>query len=355
MKIVLSSKRDRLLVKVCAFLIMAALLAAMAGCPGGYNPPPSQNLEIRTWYDLDAVRDNLAGNHTLMNDLNSTTPGYEELAGPTANNGTGWEPIGWGDWTTGPTLFGEIFKGSFDGQGHEIRDLFISRSVSAEEGLFGCVGKGGIIRNLGAVNATVTASQDVEGLVRFNEGTIDSLDVAVIRAAGILVGFSMGSVSDSYASGAVSGDVYVGGLVGQNAGTVNNSYSIANVTGTSGVGGLVGTNGGMIYAGTVTNSYSRGNVTGYEYVGGLVGKNQGSWPGEDFYGAVSDSFWDTETSGQTASAGGTGKNTTEMQDITTFSGAGWNITAVALNETSPAYIWNIVNNLTYPFLSWQPI
>jgi hypothetical protein len=44
-----------------------------------------------------------------------------------------------------------------------------------------------------------------------------------------------------------------------------------------------------------------------------------------------------------------------MQNITTFSGAIWNITAVA-NPTlrNPAYIWNIVNNTTYPFLGWQP-
>jgi hypothetical protein len=42
-----------------------------------------------------------------------------------------------------------------------------------------------------------------------------------------------------------------------------------------------------------------------------------------------------------------------MQDIATFSGAGWNIIAVALNQTNPTYIWNIVDHETYPFLSWQ--
>jgi hypothetical protein len=61
-----------------------------------------------------------------------------------------------------------------------------------------------------------------------------------------------------------------------------------------------------------------------------------------------------ETSGQATSHGGTGKITEEMQDISTFSGAGWSIITVALNETNPAYTWNIVNNITYPFLSWQP-
>jgi hypothetical protein len=86
-------------------------------------------------------------------------------------------------------------------------------------------------------------------------------------------------------------------------------------------------------------------VTGTTLVGGLVGVN---------IGTVSNSFWDTETNGQANSDGGTGKTTAEMQDITTFSGAAWNIIAVADPSTrNPAYIWNIVNGLTYPFLSWQ--
>jgi hypothetical protein len=89
-------------------------------------------------------------------------------------------------------------------------------------------------------------------------------------------------------------------------------------------------------------------VTGDKHVGGLVGLN-----GEE--STVSNSFWDTETSGQATSAGGTGKTTAEMQDVTTFSGAGWDIIAVALNQTNPAYIWNIVDDVTYPFLSWQAI
>jgi hypothetical protein len=42
-------------------------------------------LEIRDWNDLDDIRDNLGGHHILMNDLDSTTAGYEELASPTAN------------------------------------------------------------------------------------------------------------------------------------------------------------------------------------------------------------------------------------------------------------------------------
>jgi hypothetical protein len=318
MKIIPSSRRRHYVARVGIFLVAIALIAGMAGCDD-HTPPPcgSQNLEIRTWYDLDAVRNNLCGNHTLMNDLNSSTLGYEELAGQMANGGSGWEPIGFSD---------ELilsFKGTFDGQGYEIHDLFIhSDSEFWELGLFGI--SRGVIKDIGVVNATVV-------------GVSASL-------VGALVGQNQGTVSKSYSTGNVSGDGDyggVGGLVGENSGTVSDSYSAASVTGSGMVGGLVGDN----YEGTVSNSYSTGNVTGEGNVGGLVGWNS--------RGTVSNSFWDTETSGQATSAGGTGKNTTAMQDIDTFSGAAWNITAVAPGSTNTTYTWNIVNGLTYPFLSWQ--
>mgnify|MGYP001042696191 CR=1 FL=1 len=66
--------------RVSIFLIVVALVAGMTDCR-----PVSQNLEIRTWYDLNAVRNDLSGHQRLMNDLDSTTPGYEELASETAN------------------------------------------------------------------------------------------------------------------------------------------------------------------------------------------------------------------------------------------------------------------------------
>jgi hypothetical protein len=295
----------------------AALIAGITGCTGYTRP--AQNLEIRDWYDLDAVRDNTRGHHTLMNDLDSTTAGYKELASPTANEGKGWQPIigilyPWGDYIS--------FAGTFDGQGYEIRDLFINRPNEDDVGLF--ESSDGIIKNIGVVNATVTGDGEVGGLLGANFGT----------------------VSNSYSTGRVTGNHRVGGLVAENhQGTVSNSYSSAKVTGSDQVGGLVGWNNES----NVTDSYSTGSVTGNDYVGGLVGSN-GLFGSP---GIISNSFWDIETSGQTASDGGTGKNTTQMKNINTFSGAGWNITAVALNQTNPAYIWNIVNNVTYPFLSWE--
>jgi hypothetical protein len=98
----------------------------------------------------------------------------------------------------------------------------------------------------------------------------------------------------------------------------------------------------------VINSYSTGNVTGQIQTGGLAGADDG--------GTVSNSFWDMETSGQSTSAGGTGRTTAEMQDISTFTGASWDIVTVpTAGYRDTGYTWNIVDHATYPFLSWQGI
>jgi hypothetical protein len=396
MKMILSSKRNHILARVTIFLTMIALITGMVGC---VPPSPGPSPEIWNWHDLDAIRDNLDGNYVLMNNLDSTTDGYDELARPTANQGKGWQPIG---------TLNTTFIGTLDGQGYEIRDLFINRPDEIFVGLFGIVDEGGRIEDIGVVNADVTG-EVVGGLVGRNGGTVSnsysSGNVSGEEGAGGLVGFNNndGTVSNSYSTGYVTGSAFVGGLVGLNNGTVSNchatgtvtgndwvgglvgavgaggvgegtvsncyatgtvsgyggvgglvggieagntvsdSYSSGNVSGEEGIGGLVGIN-----IGAVSNSYSTGNVTGGAYVGGLVGENEGE-------GTVNNSFWDTETSGLSTSAGGTGKNTTEMQDIPTFSGAAWNIVAVANPSIrNPSYIWNIVYHETYPFLSWQP-
>jgi len=343
-------------------------------------------LEVRDWYDLDAIRENLDGYHHLMNDLDSTTAGYEELASPIANGGKGWQPIGNED---------DPFTGTFDGQGYEIHDLFINRPDEWVVGLFGNGGDivwiytpesqlyyviiEGNIKDIGLVNATVTGDVNVGGLVGWNEGIISNSyftgNVTGACDVGGLVGYnSEGTVRGSYSTGNVVGGGDVGGLVGWNSygrlavsgGIVTNSYSTSNVTGGSAVGGLVGLNG----QGTVNNSYSTGNVTGDNSIGGLVGydiigtvRNSysiGSVTGSNYVGGlvgntddstVNNSFWDTEASGQATSGGGMGKTTEEMKDITTFSEAGWDIIAVANpGSRNPSFTWNIVDDETYPFI-----
>jgi len=375
------------------FLIAITLLAGMIGCES------VPDLEIRNWYDLYEIKDNLSGHYLLVNDLDSTTAGYGDLASGPANQGKGWKPIGTSD---------DPFTGSFDGQGYEINGMFINRPDEYSVGLFGAIGIGGIIQNIRMLNADVAGEWLVGCLVGENWGDVinsySSGTVSGEDCVGGLVGGNSGDVSDSCSAANVTGHWDIGGLVGcsDSSGTVINSYSVGNVTGEWAVGGLVGGNlGGVVtkcfsiscvmgndyigclvgdnqgivsnsYAtgrvigewyvgglvgnndslGVVTNSYASGRVTGYSFVGGLVGSN---------WGIVNNSFWDIDTSGMNESDGGTGQTTVAMQDIVTFTDTAtegldnpWNITVVAAGETNNSFIWNIVTEQNYPFLSWQP-
>jgi hypothetical protein len=341
-------------------------ITANFGLFAGGNGTAEDPYQIADWWHLDNVRNYLSSHFIVIRNLDSSSIGYTELASPTASGERGWQPIG------NTTSDNDKFAGSFDGQGYEICDLFIDRSGESDVGLFGVIREAGVIQNVGVVRANVTGNDDVGGLVGKNEGTLNtsysagsvtgddfvgglvgknegtasnsssSSSVTGDTRIGGLVGQNSATVSDSYAAGSVTGSDYVGGLVGRNEGTVSDSYSTGSVTGYDDVGGLVGRN-----EGTVSDSYSTGSVTGYDDVGGLVGWNDGT---------VNDSFWDTQASGQGSSAGGTGKTTAQMMDIDTFSGVGWNIIAVVDSSArNTDYIWNIVDDATYPFLSWQPV
>jgi len=364
---------------VIGVLLITALFAGTVACgpdPDRDLPAPSDDLEIRDWHDLNAVRDSMDGDHRLMNDLDSTTPGYLELASTTANDGKGWQPIGIPDDPSHKTY--DPFHGTFDGQGYEIRDLVIYRPEQNWVGLFGVIAEGSVVENMGVANAVITGDMVVGGLVGASVGSISnsyfSGDLTGTARAGGLAGFvgeqgttsqcystgsltggeyigglaggNEGTIDNCYSTTSVSGDTYVGGLIGDNYGTVSNSYSAGSVAGDTCVGGLIGDN-----YGTVSDSYSRGSVTGTENTGGLVGLNEGS---------VSNSFWDTDISGIDESDGGSGKTTVEMQDMATFTNTTtegldepWNIVAVGPQEHNEDYTWNIVNGVTYPFLGWQ--
>jgi len=390
MRRIVRSAEGHSIKKIGLLLIIAALIAGMMSC-GETRPVTPDFIEVRTWYDLDAIREDMSGSYALMNDLDSTTAGYAELAGMTANEGKGWEPIGTGAFDhldqEEPYTRLEPFTGTFDGQGYEIGDLFINRPEEYAVGLFGVLDDGGVIRDIGVVNVAVTGGLGVGGLVGGNlygstvTGAYATGNVTGVMGVGGLVGGNgyAAIVSNSYSTAGVSGDEGVGGLAGFNAfdATINGAFASGNVTGGWAIGGLVGVNeegnvsdshswgnvsgignaGGLAgwNSGTVNTSYASGNVTGEAYVGGLVGQT--------YQGAVSNSFWDVDASGVEASSGGTGKTTTEMRDISTFTNTAtvgldesWNIVAVTPGHIDFAYTWNIVDGQTYPFLaSEQPV
>ncbi|KAB2920947.1 MAG: T9SS type A sorting domain-containing protein [Bacteroidetes bacterium] len=128
---------------------------------------------------------------------------------------------------------------------------------------------------------------------------------------GGLIGITYSAnIAKCYSTGAVAGYMNIGGLVGiLNGGSVTNCYS-RSAAGTSyAIGGLVGQ---IASDPTITNSYSIGAVSGLGMLGGLIAADNG--------GTVSGCYWDTQTSGRSSSARGTGKTTAEMKTQSTFTG-----------------------------------
>ena len=274
--------------------------------------------EIETWYHLDNVRENLDANFVLSNDLDEDTPGYGELAGENANDGQGFKPIGEGnDEST-------EFAGEFDGDGHVVEGLTIDRPNEDYVGLFAGIGgpdHAAEVRNVGLVKTAIVGGSDTGGLV----------------------GANYGIVAQSSVTGDVHGDQRVGGLIGTNgyAATVSDSYATADVRGDGTVGGLVGQNVDSISSdpdGTIERSYATGEVNEGDTsgnVGGLVGSNSGD---------VTDSYWDTQTTGQSDSAAGEGLETAQMHGLNatvSMDGFDFDDTWLALDD--------------YPVQSWQVV
>lgn len=163
------------------------------------------------------------------------------------------------------------FGGLFDGLGHVARNLNLAiNSGTGSNGLalFDKIEVGGIVRNIGVVDASV--------VVRRPGST---------QAAAPLVGWNKGLVEQSYATGgSVTGTSYLGGLVGINSGTIRRSFSTVDVAASSTyAGGLTGRN-----QGSITQSYATGSVIGFAGVGGFVGYTTGTISQSYSTGAVSD-------------------------------------------------------------------
>ncbi|OKQ00370.1 S-layer homology domain-containing protein [Paenibacillus sp. P46E] len=274
--------------------------AHAAGGFAGGTGTASDPYQIATADQLNEVRNYLDKSFKLIADIDLSS--YA--------SGEGWIPIG-------GQGFYEQFEGDFDGNGFKITNLKIDRP-----------------------------SQDNIGLFRDNRGIITNVILVIIGIngelnTGSLAGINNGSgtISNSYATGSVSGDTFVGGLVGWNVGTIRNSYGTGSVSGRDSVGGLVGWNFGN-YRTNISNSYATGSVSGINRVGGLVGKSDepisnsyaigrvsgndnastGGLVGQGTIQSGSNSFYDSDTTAQSDIDKGTGKTTAEMKDPTTFSG-----------------------------------
>jgi len=314
-----------------------------------------------------------------------------------------WTPIGssWNDCFT-------MFCGNFDGLGNTIGNLNIAPTsysgdgigfFAATEGatiqnlnfhhanldftasglpsnmavgtLIGWQVGGTVVRNVHITNSTV--SDDGKGL--YVGGLVGYLDSyggvrpSVISHSsanvdlnsggnyvGGLVGLIEGAqVLQSYASGSVTtigSFIDLGGLAGFNGGTIADSYSIATVTVEGNptqvrVGGLVGTNNhnGIIEHTYATGPVSSANGSSFTRIGGLVGDNQNADAGSNY--GITNSYWDADSTGQTAALGNGSGAVGELRSITATINA-YNqasYTGFDFNNT-----WWMADGATRPFL-----
>ncbi len=173
-----------------------------------------------------------------------------------------------------------------------IEDGVINNSFSngsVQNSLFGAGGLVGYVYNSNISNSYSAAEvsnfgagsqQYFGGLVAVIDGTSEINDsyasgnlTTTADTVGGLVGYIYNAgttITNSYATGSVSGSYSIGGLIGEAyTGTIKNSFATGNTSGSSVyVGGLLGYASESIF---ISSSYATGNVTGNGYAGGLVG------------------------------------------------------------------------------------
>ena len=219
---------------------MAAVVAFAEGLTPGYGSnckflapiedPDPDAIKIYTAEDLDNVRNDLSSSYVLMNDI--------DLAD---FSGGQWVPIG--DNSTGNDS--SRFTGSFDGQGHVIRNLTITGDTLQYAGLFGYV-NGAILENMGLEETYIN---------------VYSSSSYAVGICGCTTG--SGTISNCY-----------------NAGDISATSSASSSPSSSQAGGICSNNNGSVI---ISNSYNTGDISAtssssssFSYAGGIYGYSVGS-------------------------------------------------------------------------------
>ncbi len=244
--------------KFTSALLALALFVSLL--PIGAAPAQEEGLTIEIYSKKDLWE--------FSDALSQDRPGYANanvsLEGDIDVAISSWVPIGT-DFR--PSMGPIAFTGTFDGNGHTIKNINIvdedktshpgdgDNQSSSDVGLFACLGSGGTVKNL-KVTGSVSGGEigdNVGGIVGANNG---------------------GTVTNCTFSGSVNGGsaINVGGIVGQNSGSVTNcTFSSGSLSGSGNVGGIVGQNNSSVTGCTNNVGFS---ISGSgNNIGGVVGNN----------------------------------------------------------------------------------
>ena len=238
-------------------------------------------------YQITSAQD-LIDFATLVN--NGTTNANAKLTKDIDLSGKTYTPIG---------TSSKQYSGTFNGNDKSIKNLTFS-DLQKHRGIFGCVGKNGIIQNLTlGGNCTIKGTGNIGGIAGLNYGIITNCKVnnTVSVAGGVsyeaywegtlynfggIVGRNEGSISKCTNAASVSyntsnSDVSLsnfGGIAGNNlnSGNIAECQNIGSIKGILNVGGIVGNN-----QATVMNSLNTASIIGNNSSsGGIIGKNNGT-------------------------------------------------------------------------------
>ena len=198
-----------------------------------------------------------------------------------------WKPIGKND-------YGYQYRGTFDGNGKTITNLYINASQN-NVGLFGYTMEG-TIKNLTFEYANVTNTKTYTGILVGYANNSNLQNIKISNTCQIKGGKETGGIAGDFWGNAyncvnyatVQGKERVGGLLGYCTAKYSSITTCANygnvtATGTD-AGGLVG----YFISGTIQDCANYGDVKGTEHVAGMAGYvNEGKIQNVFSYGNVS--------------------------------------------------------------------
>ena len=333
------------------------------GASSGFSVNGTAYTVVRDVNQLQAMSSNLSGRYVLAGNIDaSATAGW--------NAGAGFVPVG---------NSSTPFSGVLDGLGHRIDQLTVLRPTTGNSGLFGQA-SGMLIQNLGLNNVNISGGLSSGVLVGrlVNNNTADSI------------------VKNVYSTGTytASGSNFQGGLIGaissfggSTAFRLSNIYSTVNVVASSGqhIGGIIGgLSSPSVSASpilTITDAYFAGTVSGgsASNVGGIIGgaaanmnvlverayssglirgtsiNTTGALIGGSLASVTfSNSYWNTETTGQALAVGNStgtqtnvvGLTTAQSTQLSSYANWGSNIDA----QGGTGAIWRIYDGQSGPLL-----
>jgi len=255
------------------------------------------------------IRFRLDGHYTLGDDIDLSE--YEN-----------WDPIG---------RFVELdhednvyFRGSFDGNGHQISGLRIDRPEEKGVGLFAALGSGAEVENLTLAVDSISGHEWVGALSGRNleaeifrigvvaaEGSDGEIAGSGLNIGGLIGANRRGIVEECFAEVDVvltggSDSTHAGGLAGYNNYEITNSYARGDIIfeGDSNSQPPVGALIGLVhdedsdYLASISSSYATGKVIGWDGEDSLIGEiNNDFIEAEDsYYGEDAESI-DEDTPG----------------------------------------------------------